>query len=76
MEKRKQKFKPTIPKEPNFVSPPKKKIVESTSPRNMRFKSSSPPKFDTNVEIKSTKKFNDLVAFNQMRIAEKEMKMI
>jgi hypothetical protein len=41
------------------------------SPQPYHFKSKSPPKTNEGADVKSTKKYDDWVAFNQARMAEK-----
>jgi hypothetical protein len=43
------------------------------SPQIKHFKPSSPPKFGNYYEIRSTKKYEDWVAHNHAKMAEKEL---
>ena len=78
LEKRRNKFKPTKIKEFKLTSPSKSikriadtEISQSISPfkRNKSPSSNASPKF----EIKSTKKYEDWINFNQEKEAEREM---
>jgi hypothetical protein len=77
LQSRKQTFKPTKVKEFHFGSPTPKRRAEPSPPSQPHFKSQSPPKdHGPTREVRSTQKYDDWVAFNHARMAEKELRQL